>query len=351
MADNDLIEIIKLCTDLDITSYKTYQAFAEATVDDDLKQFWANMAAEEIEHAGYWNCALKLAEQDTIPQLFENPSKIREELQGIKKKVTTLLESKIDFLNIADTFSLACWMEFFMTHQAFEKLLQCGNCAAIKKNPDQFYEDHINKFIDAMNRFGANTPSLTLLAESLQQLRRENKALYTQNGIDELTGVRNRRAFFSMANKFGSLARRNQFTIAIIMADIDHFKNINDTYGHAKGDEVLRRVAGILQANIRPSDVLARYGGEEFIIFMSQIHPQAANDIADKLRQAVERDRQDGINVTISLGISWGTLSMQENGEIGLSDFIKRADECLYGAKKTGRNKVVASHFDSASVQ
>ena len=343
MAENDLLEIIKLCKDLDIASYKTYKGIAEATADGDLKQFWAGMAEEEKEHATYWSYALKLAEQDCLPQLFDNPTKIREELLGIRKKIESILESQIDPQSLSDTFSLACRMEIFMTHQAFERLLEYGNCMEIKIQPEQFYDEHINKFIDAMNKFGANTPSLELLGDSLQRLRLENKALYMQGGFDELTGVRNRRAFFSVVNKFGSFARRNQFTIGMIMADIDHFKKVNDTYGHGKGDEVLKRIAGILQAKIRPSDILGRYGGEEFIIYMNQVDPQAAFDVAEKLRKAVETDREDGIGVTMSFGISCGTLSMHEEVGKTLTDFISRADACLYEAKTTGRNKVVVA--------
>ena len=341
MADNELLEIIKLCIALDVTAYKTYLDISQATKDRELKQFWAEMAAEEKEHAGYWNSALRLAEQDGIPQLFDNPPKIREELLAIQDKLGSLLKAEIDPLNVTDTFLMACRMEFFMTHHAFETLLEFVTCMeGDNKKPEHFYEEHIEKFIDAMNRFGASIPSLELLGESLRRSWIENKALSTQSSIDELTGIRNRRGFFGIINKFGSLARRNGFTVGIMMADIDHFKKVNDTYGHAKGDEVLRRIARILRDKIRPSDVVGRYGGEEFIIYLNQIDPLAAYDVAEKLRKAVEEDR-DGVPVTISIGISCGVLSMQDDTEAALSEHIQKADAFLYEAKNTGRNKVV----------
>jgi diguanylate cyclase (GGDEF)-like protein len=345
MTDEDLVEIIKLCIALDIIAYKTYLGISQGSENSELQQFWADMAAEEKEHAGYWNSALKLAEQDSIPQLFDDPAKIRKELLGIHNKIETLLRSELDPRNITDTFLLACRMEFFMTHHAFETLLQFVNCMELKKHPEQYYEEHINKFIVGMNTFGASTPSLELLGESLQRSWMENKTLSSQNSIDELTGVRNRRGFFSIASIFGSFAKRNQFTIGVMMADIDHFKKVNDTYGHAKGDQVLKRVAHILQEKIRPSDVLGRYGGEEFIIYMSQIDPHAAHDVAEKLREAVEEEEQDGIRATISIGIACGILPTQDNVESSLLEFISRADACLYEAKNTGRNKVVAAQL------
>lgn len=239
---------------------------------------------------------------------------------------------------------MACRMEFFMTHHAFETLLEFVNCMETLKKPEHYYEEHINKFIGAMNKFGASMPSLELLGESLQRLWMENKALSTQSSIDELTNIRNRRGFFSIVSKFASLAKRNRFMTGVMMTDIDHFKRINDTYGHAKGDEVLRRTAQILQSKIRPSDVLGRYGGEEFIIYLNQIDPRAAFDVAEKLRRAVEDDRKDGIDVTISIGVSCGILPVQDDVEASLSEFIKSADACLYEAKNTGRNKTVVAH-------
>ncbi len=348
MTDNDnLVEIIKLCISLDVTAYKTYLGISQAVTTPALKRFWSDMADEEREHAGYWSSALKLAEQGNIPQFFDDPPKIRAELQESRQKIDGLLRSHIDPLNIADTFLLACRMEFFMTHHAFETLLQFTGCLE-QKDPREFYDQHIHRFIDAMNTFGASMPALELLGESLQRLWRENKSLSARSSIDELTGIRNRRGFFAVATVMGSLARRNGYPVGVMMADIDHFKKINDTHGHAKGDEVLRRVAQILQERIRPSDVLGRYGGEEFCIFMSQIDPAAARSVAEKLRKCVAEDRLDGIGVTISIGVSCGTLSTSRDVDSSLMEYLERADACLYEAKNSGRNRVVAARVDHA---
>ena len=343
MPDSELIEIIKLCTALDITANKTYSNISQASVDGELKLFWANMAAEEMEHAGYWTSALRLAEEDKIPQLFDDPPKVREELCAIREKIDGLLNAKIDPLNIADTFLLAWRMEFFMTHHAFETLLEFVNSLDMKRDIEHGYEDHIDKFVNAMSTFGASTPSLEVLGESLKRLWMENKTLSAQNFIDELTGIRNRRGFLDMVKKFGSLAKRNRFSVGMIMVDIDHFKNVNDTYGHAKGDAVLRRVAQTLQSHLRPSDVVGRYGGEEFVIYASQLDHHAACEVGEKLRQAVEQDRAEGIGVTISIGICCGTLSLHDDVEETLNGYIGKADACLYEAKNAGRNRVVVA--------
>ena len=257
-----------------------------------------------------------------------------------------MLKSKIDPLNITDTFLLAWRMEFFMTHRAFETLLEFVNSMDSRTDAEHYYEEHINKFVSALSKFGASAPSLEVLGDSLKRLWMENKTLSAQNFLDELTGIRNRRGFLDISNKFGSLARRNQFPVGIMMVDIDHFKNVNDTYGHVKGDAVLRKVAQVIQSNLRPSDVVGRYGGEEFVIYASQIDHHAAFEVGEKLRQAVERERAEGIGVTISIGICCGSFAMHDDVAKALNDYIGKADACLYEAKKTGRNRVVVAALE-----
>ena len=152
---------------------------------------------------------------------------------------------------------------------------------------------------------------------------------YTAN-IDPLTGVFNRRGCM-MA--LGSGDRR----YALIFIDIDNFKRINDTYGHDKGDDVIKTVARIIVTHIRKDDIFCRYGGDEFLLFIANATHDQALIIAEKLRKHIEIHRFDGIdNVTVSIGIA----IRQRNESIG--SLISRADKNLYLAKKKGQNRVVA---------
>jgi len=152
---------------------------------------------------------------------------------------------------------------------------------------------------------------------------------YTAN-IDPLTGVCNRRGCMT---ELGSGDRR----YALIFIDIDHFKRINDTYGHDKGDEVIKTVARIITTHIRKDDIFCRYGGDEFLLFIANATQDQAVIIAEKLRKHIEIHRFDGIeNVTVSIGIA----IRQRNESIG--SLIARADKNLYLAKNSGRNRVVA---------
>ena len=149
---------------------------------------------------------------------------------------------------------------------------------------------------------------------------------------DALTGIYNRRYFFEIANKMYLTALRHKKPISIIMCDIDHFKKINDTYGHKIGDIVIKKTAKILEKNIRKNDIVARYGGEEFIIFLYDCNIENAKKIAEKIRVSIENTLIEKLKYTISLGVSSKGLTLEE--------IIHNADENLYKAKET-RNKVV----------
>jgi diguanylate cyclase (GGDEF)-like protein len=150
---------------------------------------------------------------------------------------------------------------------------------------------------------------------------------------DALTGIYNRRYFFEIANKMYLTALRNNKKISLIMCDIDHFKKINDTYGHNIGDIVIKNTAQILEKNIRKNDVVARFGGEEFIVFLYDCNIENGAKIAEKIRKTIENIKIKNIKYTISLGVSSKGNTLEE--------IIHNADENLYKAKKT-RNKVIS---------
>ncbi len=154
--------------------------------------------------------------------------------------------------------------------------------------------------------------------------------------IDKLTGAYNRRMIDEFMKQELESHKRDSKNFSLIMADIDHFKSVNDTYGHQVGDAVLREVGQIIYSAIRKSDIFGRYGGEEFIIICPKTSSEQALILAEKIRQEIENfDFIEVGHKTISLGIS----SLIDNDEV--EDMIKRADDALYKAKNDGRNKTV----------
>ncbi len=172
------------------------------------------------------------------------------------------------------------------------------------------------------------------------------EALQKLATTDELTGIHNRRHLFELGNQEFARARRYSSTLSAIMLDIDHFKQINDTFGHATGDQVLRALAQGCIMKIRDIDIAGRYGGEEFTVLLPTTSRSEAWDVAERLRACVEKypiqTERGEISITISLGVA------ELNAEIpDLAALLDRADTALYDAKQNGRNQ--ARMYDPAT--
>lgn len=173
----------------------------------------------------------------------------------------------------------------------------------------------------------------------IARLEQEVTAARTEALLDGLTQLNNRRSFDAAIEKL--LAENSREQHSLMMIDIDHFKNINDNFGHTFGDRVIKSVAEILKANIKGSDMAARYGGEEFAVLLPCTHAQGAHVLAEKIRTrvAASRIRRNGevdalATVTVSVGV--GTQLPGETAEA----FVARVDAALYASKRSGRNRV-----------
>lgn len=155
---------------------------------------------------------------------------------------------------------------------------------------------------------------------------------------DELTGLKNRRMFFEVAHDAAKRAKRYNNSLSILLIDLDHFKRINDTYGHPAGDEVLRRIGELLEGHARETDLAARYGGEEFAMLLAFTDENGAYTLAERIRKAASglRVKWDDlpIKVTVSIGLT------QLDGHQTVEQMLEHADQALYRAKESGRNRV-----------
>lgn len=177
---------------------------------------------------------------------------------------------------------------------------------------------------------------LAELQSSRDELKVSNEELTYLATRDSLTGCLNRRSFFEIFDKQWNASKRNQEPLSCFMVDVDYFKAVNDNHGHSVGDEVLRVVAHAIENNARDSDVVCRYGGEEFCVLLSRTDVDAAEQIAERLRNAIEKLVFENLAVTASLGVSSIALGADAPQEL-----LEQADKCLYAAKRAGRNQVV----------
>ncbi|MBF9016447.1 MULTISPECIES: GGDEF domain-containing protein [unclassified Oceanispirochaeta] len=169
------------------------------------------------------------------------------------------------------------------------------------------------------------------------RLIRSREMAFHEARHDPLTSIPNRLYFNEAVKKrFARLERHSDETLCLLMLDLDHFKDVNDNWGHDVGDEVLIKLTEICSELIRASDVFARFGGEEFICYLDDLPENAGLDVAERMRQSVEeyKDWPKGVHLTTSIGLA------EYNGDIRPEDLIKKADIALYNAKAMGRNRV-----------
>jgi diguanylate cyclase (GGDEF)-like protein len=171
------------------------------------------------------------------------------------------------------------------------------------------------------------------------RMRDYNDRLKDMASHDPLTQVLNARAYYQASEQLILQMKRSKLTYSVLFVDLDHFKLINDSHGHAAGDEVLKCVAHVLQSQLRETDLLGRIGGEEFSIFLPDTSLQGAMTLAEGVRLAVEQCRPNightKLTITASVGVAAQTLEMS-----GMQAIQQHADEAMYHAKKAGRNRV-----------
>jgi diguanylate cyclase (GGDEF)-like protein len=182
------------------------------------------------------------------------------------------------------------------------------------------------------------------LRASFGQLAERLTEVWTQATVDHLTGVLNRQAVLATLQTEVERAARFGHQLSVVMVDLDHFKRLNDSHGHAAGDLILRRVADTLRENVRSVDVVGRYGGEEFLLVLPETDVDAAATLAEKLRRLVGRQEvvlDDGYrsSATLSAGVAGGY-----GGHLSLDSLVRDADNAMYSAKALGRDQVYVFH-------
>lgn len=179
--------------------------------------------------------------------------------------------------------------------------------------------------------------------------KRFHDLLSARSHVDGLTGVWNRSYFNQRFGEEISAAQRYGRTISLVMLDLDHFKTLNDTYGHPFGDQVLQAVGDVLHSHLRTTDAPCRFGGEEFALILTETNESGALISADRLRQRIEqlpfRPKDKHVPVTASFGVACSSLF--DRSSLSVAHMVSAADKALYGAKHEGRNRVCVAKRDA----
>jgi diguanylate cyclase (GGDEF)-like protein len=177
-------------------------------------------------------------------------------------------------------------------------------------------------------------------------LKEQNRRLEELSNTDPLTQLANRRFLMQTLIKEFQRSERAGHPLTLVMADIDHFKKINDTYGHQQGDAVLKAVSGAIRNHLRDYDLAARFGGEEFALVLPETSLAEAAPVAERIREMVAGMNLGGTLSELKMTISLGVSTAPHKEVAGVDDLIRVADDALYAAKSAGRNRVVVATDD-----
>jgi diguanylate cyclase (GGDEF)-like protein len=249
---------------------------------------------------------------------------------------------------VEDVFESNVFEESFHDHarrEGFRAILSApmmafGNCLGVVSlyyGETRDFDRTLRQTMDSVS----NQVAMALLHSNLlEKLEESNEELRRLSETDELTGLLNHRAIRNRLGELFNRARSEGELLSVILADIDHFKKVNDNYGHAVGDRVLKRLGELFFEETRSDDLIGRDGGEEFLIGLPGTGRQEAEDVAKKLRKSVEESSMTHGTQTISITISLGVSTF--SGKAGdIDELVHRADEALYEAKNSGRNSAV----------
>ncbi len=336
-------DILELCVRMDELADRTYSAMARACTDPKVAGVLRAMAVEEVAHVGWWKGLLAAWDDGLLPDIYADSDDVRAEMTEILASLEAAVPDPEMDLSGDEALSSAVTIEFFMLDAIFGTLLDLAE-PAVARERHEAYSRHIERLIAAVEEHFQGKTMAGLLARVLRRSWRENRALAKHAMHDPLTGLANRRAFCTHALQWTAWSARYGHPLALLLLDIDNFKTINDSFGHAAGDSVLTAVAAAIGATTRSSDMASRYGGDEFAIVAPETGLDDARDLAGRLRKAVRSvtvtlDDGTAIRATVSIGIG---VMMEPPGSMphSLDDLLATADHALYAAKQSGRDRV-----------
>ncbi len=221
-----------------------------------------------------------------------------------------------------------CWISYI------KKLPEIDRVVKIKNSNDEerIFTVNIDNYDEKDNYYVLSLTDIT-------ELKEKSNLLEYQASHDSLTGLNNRNKFKEIYGKEIRRGFRYKNDLSLIIFDLDFFKNINDTYGHQIGDEVLKDISQVVLGNVREHDIVVRWGGEEFLILLPETSLEGSLNVAQKIRMAIEDKEFSSKN--LKLTASFGIASLKDGDDE--STLLERTDEALYEAKKSGRNKVVVN--------
>lgn len=327
-------EILELCVRLDSTARETYETFAECCADGELALTFHQMALEEAAHVEWWSELLAAWEAGLVPDTGE----LMERLLATADNVESALAGGLEELSVDDMLDLAAKLEFYMLDPVFGELLDLMDPGENEHHRDA-YSRHIMRLVDAIERHYSRRDLAKFLAAVLARTYRDQRRFAEMATRDSLTGVYNRRGVYGHLAQWLAWSRRYEHPFAVMLVDVDHFKNVNDTLGHPAGDEALISIASALRRAVRGSDLVGRYGGDEFAILAPETSDDELADLAERVLELVRSAAFGIADRPMKLTVSVGAASASGAATVSTERLLSAADRSLYQAKNAGRDQ------------
>jgi diguanylate cyclase (GGDEF)-like protein len=330
-------DILEQCVKMDRFAHETYRALADSTSDPALATTLDRLAREEGDHVEWWQELVRSWDEGLLPDIVVGPTEVMDELQSRFVEVQAAVPENATTLTPREAVAVAAQLEFYMLYPVFSELIDLVEPAQAGRR-HRAYDQHLEHLIEAIHRLAGDDPLINFMAKVLQRVAEDNRALANHATRDALTGLRNRRSLDSLLRQWLAWSFRYGRPLGVLLADLDRFKELNDTYGHATGDRVLAAVAQRLSLTVRGSDMVARYGGDEFAIVAPEADEDEVMALAKRLSDSLY-DLDLGIDdESFDLGLSVGAaVIVPGDDEIPTQEALSAADRSLYAAKEAGR--------------
>lgn len=328
--------ILELCIELDRCASQVYAGLASATSDPEVATVFETLAREEVQHVDWWTDLMVAWDAGLIPDIVGEHD-LLERLLEIQEDMEAAIPEHYGTLSTDQMFDLAARLEFYMLDSAFSELvdlMQPGSRVTVNRA----YALHVLHLVEAIEKHYSPDGLARFLARVLQRSYRDQQRLVALAIRDQLTGLLNRRGVFGHLKQWASWAQRYHRPVAVVLLDIDRFKKVNDTHGHAAGDLALKAVAGALEMAVRDSDIVGRFGGDEFLVLAPETE---GKDLAALMERIAQHVREAGpsvdgkrLDLSVSVGGAWSAGPGAQPDTL-----VSAADRSLYAAKDAGRDR------------
>jgi diguanylate cyclase (GGDEF)-like protein len=330
--------ILSRCIALDTAAQETYSRLAEVCSDPQLAEVFRRMSAEEWAHVEWWTELKDAYLAGRVPAPIDTSS-LQIAVDETMQNMGSLLEVDFGTLSIDQMLELAVHMEFFMMDPAFGELFDLFDPSATHHHRSS-YSRHVMRIVGEVEKRYTDKIMAAFLARILMRTFRDQERLSALATRDPLTGLYNRRGLYSHLVQWASWSERYEHALGVLIIDVDHFKQVNDSYGHPAGDQALVKVAAALQGAVRDSDLVGRYGGDEFAVLAPETTRAALEALAHRVLEGVRATalgpQFDGHKLTASVGAAF----VQHGRGTTPEALLACADRSLYAAKSAGRDQV-----------